>query len=98
MADHPRSCKKWLNLLPWKAAKKSQKLEEFIAEFQNVFTAKSGDYGRTELTIASTVAPQSLSLAKLTKVSEMLKGMKENAIKSRAVLGCCPLCSSGRTR
>jgi hypothetical protein len=69
--------------------KEAQILEEFIAAFQNVFTTKSCDYGRTDTFYPRIDTgdahpirqpPRRLPLAKQTKVNGMLEDMRKRGV------------------
>jgi hypothetical protein len=69
--------------------RESQNLEEFITEFQDVFTTKSDDCGRTDRVYHHVDTgdahliqqpPRKLPLARQAEVSEILKHMKERGI------------------
>jgi hypothetical protein len=69
--------------------KETNLLDEFIAEFQNVFAIKTGDYGRTNKVYyridncdASPIRqpPHRLPLAKQAEVNGMLEDMRKRGV------------------
>jgi hypothetical protein len=86
-------CKQWNEVIagarPNLSRREAQALDEFIADYQDVFETKSGDHGRTEKVYHRIDTgdarpihqpPRRLPLAKQTEVNDMLEDMTSKGV------------------